>query len=147
MAPCEKTWAFGGARIERDVRAITAAQPGQRASTKPAQNLEDRLQETLEGRGGGRARRRTTIGCSAKPDLSTLQPANGGAARSRERREPVREAPVPRVRRRIEHVGQTGPQGAGNQFQKEMLGALLLGLGEGEAPSGEGTDSLMRSSV
>ncbi|MCG5052198.1 MAG: hypothetical protein KA712_04495 [Myxococcales bacterium] len=63
----------------------------------------------------------------------------------------MRKAPVPRVRRRIEHVGQTGPQVAGDQpaeqLQKEMLGALLLGLGKGEAPSGEGTDGSMGSSV
>jgi hypothetical protein len=133
------------------VRAVTAEEPGQRAGTKPAEDLEDRLPETLQGRGGGRAKRRTTIGFSAKPDLSTIEPANGRAAHSRDRRDPVRDTPVPRVHRRIEHVGQTGPQVAGDQpakdLQEEMLGALLLGLGEGEAPSGEGADSSMGSSV
>jgi hypothetical protein len=63
----------------------------------------------------------------------------------------VREAPVPRVRRRIEDVGQTGPQVAGDQpaeqLQWKMLGPLLLGPGEGEAPSGEGADDLMGSPI
>lgn len=109
------------------MRAVTAEEPGQRAGTKPAEDLEDRLPETLQGRGGGRAKRRTTIGFSAKPDLSTIEPANGRAAHSRDRRDP-------------------GDQPA-KDLQEEMLGALLLGLGEGEAPSDEGADSSMGSFV
>lgn len=132
------------------MRAVTAEEPGQRAGTEPAEDLEDRLPETLEGRGGGRAKRRTTIGFSTKPELSAIQPANSGAAHSHDRSDPVRKAPVPRVRRRIEHVGQTGPLVASDQpadqLQKEMLGTLLLGLAEGEAPSGKGTDGSMGSS-
>jgi hypothetical protein len=92
-----------------------------------------------------------TIGFSAKPELSTIQLANGGAAHSHDRTDSVREAPVPWVRRRIEDVGQTGSQVAGGQpakdLQEEMLGALLLGPGEREAASGEGADDLMGSSI
>lgn len=97
------------------MRAVTAEEPGQRAGTKPAKDFEDRVPETLQGRGGGRAKRRTTIGFSAKPDLSIIEPATGGAAHSRDGRDPVGETPEPGVGRRIEDVGQTGPQVTGDQ--------------------------------
>jgi len=83
--------------------------------------------------------------------LSAIQPANGGAPECRYRRNAVREAPVPRMRWWIEHIGQSGPKVAADQsaedLQKEVLGYLLLGLSDGEASSGEGTDSSMGRSV
>lgn len=150
MASREKGKTSGSERIERDVRAVTAEEPGQRAGTKPAKDLEKLLPET-QRRGGLHAKGRATFGLGAKPRLSTIEATNGGRPHGGDRRHPVREAPVAGVRRRIEHVGQTGPQVASDQpakdLQEKVLEALVLGLGEGVAPSGEGSDCAMGSSV
>lgn len=151
MASREKGQTGGSERIERDVRAVTAEEPGQRAGTKPAKDLEKLLPETLQRRGGLRAQSCATISFGAKPRLRAIEPTNGDRPHGGDRRHPVREAPVAGVRRRIAHVGQTGPQVASDQPAKDLyekvLRALVLGLGEGVAPSGEGSDCTMGSSV
>ncbi len=151
MASRDKGMAGGGERIERDVRGVAAEQPGQRAGTEPAEHLEDQVQEPLLWRGGGCAERSPMVGLRAKAALSTIESVNRSAAHDGDGHDPVRETSVPRVRRRVEHVRQAGPHVTAEQptedLEEEMLWSLVLGLGEGEAPSGEGTDGAMGPSV
>ena len=127
------------------MRAVAGKEPGERTSTKAAENLDDCVPEMVERRDSGRAKRRTTIGFGAEASLHAVEPSHSGRAHDGDRHDPVCDAPVPWARRRIEHIGQTSPQAAGAQpaedFQEEMLGPLLLSLAERKGPSGKGTNS------
>ncbi|MEB2312418.1 MAG: hypothetical protein OZ921_08535 [Sorangiineae bacterium] len=133
------------------MRAVTAEEPGQRAGTKPAKEFEKLLPEALQRGGRGRAKRRASICFGPESGLRPVESTHGRASNGRDRRDPMSKAPVTGVGRRIEHVRQTGPQVAGDEptkdLEQEMLGALILGFGEGVAPTGEGSDCSMGSSV
>lgn len=151
MASCQKREIDRSERIERDVRAVTAEKPGQRADTKPAKKLNELLPQTLQTRGRRRAEGCAPIGFGAEASLRPIKRALSGRAYRGDRRDSVCLAAVAGVSGRVEHVGQTGPQVAGNQpsedLEQKRLGALMLGFGEGVAPSGEGSDCLMGSTI
>lgn len=105
MASREERKARGGPRIKREVGAVAAKQSGRSASAHAAEQLANGQPQTLKGRGGGRAEQRTTVGFRAKLALKAVELEKSGPPDSGDRHDPVRQAPVPRVRRRIEHIG------------------------------------------
>ena len=134
-------------RIKGDVRAVAGEEAGERAGSQSAQYFDECLPEPLERRRSGLSQGRPAARFGAGLSLPAIERVHGGPAGGGNRDDPVCEAPVAGMQRRVEHVrearSQVPREGTAQCLQKKMLGGLLLRLGEGVASPGDGTDCAM----
>jgi hypothetical protein len=133
------------------VRAVAREQSREGSGSEAAEELKQRMPEALKRRCSGVLERGSTSRLSAELGLPAVQRTHRCPSGRHDRDDAVREGSVAGMERRVEYARQSrtqvARQEASEHFEDEVLRMLLLGLGQGVAPSRDGTDSAMRSAV